>query len=76
MALLRNAAALLLGCAGAALLPTHRAEAWWVPGPVVIAPPPVVYAPAPYPLYGRPGYVRWVPAHWDRWGRWHRAHWH
>ena len=58
------------------------AQAYWVhhrfrrPGPVVVAPPVVVarprvfaHAPAPYPR------AVWVPAHWDRWGRWRPGHW-
>ena len=74
--------ALLLGTAGAALMPSHQARAWWdawgrwhpdyVRPPVVVAPPPV-YAP-PSVVYPRP-YARWIPPHWDRWGRWIPGHW-
>ena len=57
-----------------------------VPPPVVVAPPiyaPPIYAPRVYappyyapPYYGPPRYAaRWIPPHYDRWGRWHPGHW-
>ncbi len=69
---------LVLGLFGAALLPTHQANAWWDhwgrwhpafvrPPVVIVSPPPVVYAPRPY--------AHWVPPFYDRWGRWHAGHW-
>ena len=73
---------LALGAAGAALLPSHEARArwdrWgrWHPGyyapRVVVAPPPVYVVPRPY--YG-PRYARWVPHHYDRFGRFIPGHW-
>lgn len=79
MAPLRTASlALLLGCAGAALLPSHKAEAWWVRGGYGYYGPRVAYAPAPIyvapPVYG-PYRLVWFAAHYDRWGRWHPGHW-
>jgi len=69
--------ALVLGLTGAALLPPHQAKAWydgwgiWHPNyyrpPVVVAPPPVYYAPRPY--------ARWIPPHYDPWGRYIPGHW-
>ncbi len=73
---------LALGLIGVALLPSHEARAWWdrwgrwhpaYYGPrVVVAPPPVVVAPPPY--YG-PRYARWIPNHYDRFGRFIPGHW-
>lgn len=73
--------ALVLGTAGAALLPSHQANAWWdrwgrwhpnyVRPPVVVV-PRAAYAPPPY--YARP-YARWVPPHYNRWGRFVPGHW-
>ena len=73
---------LALGAAGAALLPSHEARAWWdhwgrwhpaFYGPRVVVAPPVVYAPPP-PYYG-PRYAHWVPRHYDRFGRFIPGHW-
>lgn len=68
--------ALTLGVAGAAFMPMHPAQAWWdrfhrwhpyYYGPrIVVAPPPVYYA--------RP-YARWVPPHYNPWGRFIPGHW-
>ena len=77
--------ALLIGVSGAALLPAHKANAWWdawgrwhpsyyAPrfyGPRVVVVPPPVYAP---PAYYRP-YARWIPPHYDPWGRFIPGHW-
>ncbi len=75
--------ALVLGAAGAALAPSHEAKAWWdgwgrwhpvyVRPPVVVVGPPPVYAPPPV-AYARP-YARWVPPHWNRFGRWVPGRW-
>ena len=39
-------------------------------------PPPAYYYYPPAPVaYGPCGYGwRWIPGHWDRWGRWVRPH--
>jgi len=68
---------LFLGVSAAALLPSGQAKAWWDPygrwhpgyyvrPPVVVA-PPVYYPPRPY--------ARWVPPHYDPWGRFIPGHW-
>jgi len=70
-------AALALGVSAAALLPSHEAKAWWDAygrwhpdyygrPPVVVAPPPPYYAPRPY--------GRWIPPHYDAWGRFIPGH--
>ena len=73
--------ALALGAAGAALLPSHDARAWWdrwgrwhpyYYGPRVIVGPPPYYPPPP--VYARP-YARWIPPHYDYWGRFIPGHW-
>lgn len=71
---------LALGAAGAALLPSHAARAWWDPygrwhplyyAPrVVVAPPPPIYAP----VVRRP-YAFWVRPHYDRFGRFIPGYW-
>ncbi len=70
--------ALTLGVAGSALLPAADALAWhdrwgrWHPGypPRVIVGPP---APIYRPYYAAP-YARWVPPHYNRWGRFIPGH--
>ncbi len=72
--------ALLFGVLGAALMPSHEAVAWWdVYGrwhpdfyrrPVFVAPPPGYVVP----VYPRP-YARWIPPHYDPWGRFIPGHW-
>ncbi len=73
--------ALVLGTAGAALLPVRDARAWWDhwgrwhpryigPPVVVVPPPPVVYAP----VVRRP-YALWIRPHYDRFGRFIPGHW-
>jgi hypothetical protein len=63
-------AALALGVSAAALLPSHEAKAWWdVYGrwhPGFYVRPPVVVAPRPY--------ARWIPPHYDPWGRFVPGH--
>ncbi len=70
-------AALAFGVVGAALLPSHSALAWW-DGYGRWHPdyyrPPVVVAPRPPVYYARP-YARWIPPHYDRWGRYIPGHW-
>lgn len=75
-------AALCAVAALPALTPT-AAHAWWRGGwgpGVVVTAPPVVYAPpppvvyAPPPVVARP-YARWVPGHYNRFGRWIPPHW-
>jgi len=72
-------------CAALAIpaLAPSSAEAYWVrrccwrPGVVVVR-PPVVYAPPPVAYVGPPRpwpYARWVPGHYNRWGRWIPPHW-
>ena len=75
--------ATVLGLSAAALLPSHKANAWWdawgrwhpdfVRRPVVVVRPPV-YGPYYAPYYGR-HYARWIPPHYDRWGRFIPGHW-
>ena len=76
-------AALGLACGLSALAAIPSAKAYWVAPPVVVAPAPVVVAPPPpvvvvprarvaYAPY--PG-ARWVPPHYNRWGRFIPGHW-
>jgi hypothetical protein len=79
--------ALVLGTVGAALLPSHQANAWWdrwggwhpgYVGPRVAVVPPPVYAPPYYarpPVYYATPYARWIPPHYNRWGRFVPGHW-
>jgi hypothetical protein len=68
-------AVIALGLAGAALLPSSQAKAWW-DGYGRWHPdhyrPRVVVVPRPY--YARP-YARWIPPHYTRWGQFIPGHW-
>ncbi len=65
---------------GAVALPAAPAEARvyasvGVPYGAYYAPSPYYYYPAPAVSYGPCGWGwHWVPAHWNRWGRWVPGH--
>ncbi len=74
---MRVLVALVLGTVAAGLLPSPAARAWWDgfgrwhPN---YAGPRVYYAPPPPIYYARP-YARWLPPHYNRFGRFIPGHW-
>ena len=72
---LSRIAALGLACCLGAVMVSPSAKAYYVAAPVVVAPPPVVVAPPPRVVYAPYPGARWMPAHYNRWGRFIPGHW-